>query len=145
MEDTRLLSERTAEEIRVVMTRRKVSGRQLAAALGVSQTWMSTRLNGTVPIDLNELQRFAEVLNVEVTELLPRPMPGRVVATVPTTSDRPNVHSDASPVRTTRRRSERKANPIGRSRRESTAPASAVPPTQRRPALISGPGQRMAA
>lgn len=78
------LSQAVAEEIRVVLTRRRMSGRQLAAMLDVSQTWLSTRLNGTTPIDLNDLQRIAYVLDVDVIELLPpsRAVPvGRVLPT----------------------------------------------------------------
>lgn len=113
--------------------------------MGASPSWVNFRLTGAQPINLDDLQHIAEVLDVEIADLLPRPTPGRVIATVPTTSDRLNVHSDSSAERTTRKRPPRKVNPIGRPRREPTAPASAVPPTQRRPTLVSGPGQRMAA
>lgn len=67
----RPLSEQVAEEIRVVMTRRRISGRHLASALGVSQTWVSSRLAGGTPIDLNDLQRIAGALNTPVAALLP--------------------------------------------------------------------------
>jgi transcriptional regulator with XRE-family HTH domain len=79
MSDTYTLSERVAEEIRAALARRRMSGRQLAAALGVSQTWMSTRLNGVTPIDLNDLERIAGVINVEVSDLLPPSRDGRTV------------------------------------------------------------------
>lgn len=65
------LTEQVAEEIRVLLTRRRMSGRQLAARLGVSQTWLSSRLVGSTPIDLNDLQRIAEVLQVTPADLLP--------------------------------------------------------------------------
>lgn len=65
------LTEQVAEEIRVLLTRRRMSGRQLAAKLGVSQTWLSSRLVGNTPIDLNDLQRIAEALQVNPTDLLP--------------------------------------------------------------------------
>jgi DNA-binding Xre family transcriptional regulator len=72
MADTMTLSQAVAEEIRVLLTRRRMSGRQLAAKLDVSQTWMADRLNGKTPIDLNDLDRIAGALNVEVFDLLPQ-------------------------------------------------------------------------
>ena len=78
------LSAQVAEEIRVAMTRRRISGRQLAAQLGMSQTWLASRLNGVTPIDLNDLDRIAGILNVEVADLLPvgrRPSEGRLITT----------------------------------------------------------------
>jgi len=80
MTDTFSLSEQVAEEIRAVLGRRRMSGRQLANALGVSQTWMSTRLSGATPIDLNDLDRIARVFGLDVAALLPARLPeGRTV------------------------------------------------------------------
>jgi DNA-binding Xre family transcriptional regulator len=73
------LSDRVAEEIRSWMGRRRLSGAALARALGVSPAWVSYRLTGTQPIDLNDLQRIAAVLNVEAADLLPRDVEGRTV------------------------------------------------------------------
>ncbi len=81
MSDTYTLSERVAEEIRAALARRRMSGRQLATNLGVSQTWMSSRLSGATPIDLNDLERIAAAMSVEVADLLPRPTEGRTVIT----------------------------------------------------------------
>lgn len=75
------LSERVAEEILAWMGRRRLSGAALARTLGVSTAWVSYRLNGKQPIDLNDLQRIAAVLNVEPVDLMPRQNEGRVVAT----------------------------------------------------------------
>jgi transcriptional regulator with XRE-family HTH domain len=66
------LSERVGMEIKVQMVRAGISGRRLALRLGVSQSWISTRLTGTTPIDLNELELVAEVLGIDATELLRR-------------------------------------------------------------------------
>jgi transcriptional regulator with XRE-family HTH domain len=79
MSETYSLSEYVTAEIRAMMARRRVSGRQLAATLGVSQTWMSTRLAGSTPIDLNDLDKMARALNVEVVDLLPPSREGRTV------------------------------------------------------------------
>jgi transcriptional regulator with XRE-family HTH domain len=66
------LTGRVAEEIRVVMTRRRFSGARLAKELGVSPAWISYRLTGTQPIDLNDLERIATALGVKVADLFPR-------------------------------------------------------------------------
>jgi transcriptional regulator with XRE-family HTH domain len=66
------LSDRVAEEIRVVLARRRVRQSQLARELGVSEQWISVRLLGKQPIDLNDLARIAEALGVQVTDLIPR-------------------------------------------------------------------------
>ncbi|HEY0697216.1 MAG TPA: helix-turn-helix transcriptional regulator [Micromonospora sp.] len=66
------LSDLVAEEIRAMMARKRISGRQLAQKLGVSPSWVSYRLTGVQPIDLNDLQRIAHALDVIVLNLLPR-------------------------------------------------------------------------
>lgn len=66
------LSDLVAEEIRALMGRRRISGAELARRLGVSQMWVSYRLNGKQAIDLNDLARIARVLRVEPSDLLPR-------------------------------------------------------------------------
>lgn len=81
MSDTYTLSARVAEEIRAALARRRMSGRQLANTLGVSQTWMSSRLSGSTPIDLNDLERISAAMGIEVADLLPRPNDGRTVVT----------------------------------------------------------------
>lgn len=68
----RTLSEEVAEEIRVIMLRRRTTGARLAKELGVSAAWISYRLTGTQPIDLNDLERIASALGVTVVDLLPR-------------------------------------------------------------------------
>jgi transcriptional regulator with XRE-family HTH domain len=64
------LSERAAEEIRAVMGRRRITGAALARQLSVSDAWISYRLNGKQPIDLNDLERIASILGVHPVELL---------------------------------------------------------------------------
>jgi transcriptional regulator with XRE-family HTH domain len=54
------------------MGRRRISGAQLARQLNVSAAWVSYRLTGTQPIDLNDLDRIAAVLDVDVVTLLPQ-------------------------------------------------------------------------
>lgn len=80
MSETYTLTEKVAEEIRALLGRRRMSGRQLASTLAVSQTWVSSRLSGSTPIDLNDLDRIAAALNVDVADLLPRRNEGHLIA-----------------------------------------------------------------
>jgi transcriptional regulator with XRE-family HTH domain len=66
------LSEQVAEEIRAMMARRRITGAALARRLDVSPAWVSYRLTGVQPIDLNDLQAIADVLDVD-----PRAVPRR--------------------------------------------------------------------
>ncbi len=68
---TASLSEHVAEEIRALLARRRTRQSQLARQLGVSEQWISVRLRGVQPIDLNDLARIAEALDVSVVALLP--------------------------------------------------------------------------
>lgn len=65
------LSDLVAEEIRALMARRRMSGRQLAMQLRVSPSWVSYRLTGTQPIDINDLHKIARALDVGIYDLLP--------------------------------------------------------------------------
>lgn len=56
-----------------MLGRKRTSGRELARRLNVSQAWISYRLTGTQEIGLNDLQRIADALEVDVTDLLPTP------------------------------------------------------------------------
>jgi len=53
-----------AGEVRAVLARKRMSQRQLAAALGVTQPIIWRRMRGEVPFTGEELQRIAAVLNV---------------------------------------------------------------------------------
>lgn len=48
-----------------------MSQAQLARAMGKTPMWVSLRLRGLQPIDLNDLLLFARALNVGVHQLLP--------------------------------------------------------------------------
>jgi transcriptional regulator with XRE-family HTH domain len=71
MERTATLSEQVAEEVRAMLARKRMSGRELARQLDVSQAWVSYRLTGHQEIGLNDLQRIARALDVEITALIP--------------------------------------------------------------------------
>jgi transcriptional regulator with XRE-family HTH domain len=79
------MSGRVAEEIRALLGRRRMTGRELARRLGVSPSWVSYRLTGTQPIDLNDLDAIARVLDVGIVDLLPRDRRQQVTGWYPTT------------------------------------------------------------
>jgi transcriptional regulator with XRE-family HTH domain len=92
------LSEKVAEEIRALMARRMISGRQLATLLGVSPSWVSYRLTGMQPIDLNDLAMIAHALGARVLDLLPRELEDEEPPPVPLMQ--PERHGRRGRVRT---------------------------------------------
>jgi transcriptional regulator with XRE-family HTH domain len=62
---------RVAEEIRVLMVRKRVNQKQLAQRLNVSAMWVSGRLTGQTEIAVNDLPRIASALDVPMAQLLP--------------------------------------------------------------------------
>lgn len=134
MSDTYTLSARVAEEIRAVLARRRMSGRQLATHLGVSQTWMSSRLSGSTPIDLNDLERIASVIGIEVVDLLPRPTEGRTVVTAGDPARTAAYAANGAAARN--QINDRKATLTGRTR-PNGSPMHAIPKqATRRPARL---------
>lgn len=76
---TRTFSAHVAAEIKAWMGRLDVRQTELARRLGQNDTWLSTRLRGSTPIDLNELQRIADALEVKIVDLLPRESDGHTL------------------------------------------------------------------
>lgn len=66
-----MLSAQVAAEIRAWMGRLEVRQSELARRLGETDQWLSMRLKGRTPIDLNELQRIAAALGIGIGRLLP--------------------------------------------------------------------------
>lgn len=60
-----------AEEVRVMVARRRISQKSLAEAVGMTPMALSRRLSGAVPISAGELVRLAEVLDCRPADLLP--------------------------------------------------------------------------
>lgn len=100
------LTERIAEEIRAWLGRRDMSRAELARQLGVSKMWVSYRLNGAQPIDVNDLAAIARVLKVSVVMLIPEPDRSAIAPYLPLTEEptsnphrppdnRPNGHPSA--------------------------------------------------
>lgn len=71
MDSNYSLSESVAEEIRAALARKRVTGRELARRLQVSSPWVSQRLTGATEIGLNDLQRIANAIDVDLYDLLP--------------------------------------------------------------------------
>ena len=71
MRDDYSLSESVGDEIRAMLARRRISGRRLADEMGVSRSWLSYRLTGVTPIDLDDLAQIADALDVDWRDLLP--------------------------------------------------------------------------
>ncbi|MFG2054802.1 helix-turn-helix domain-containing protein [Micromonospora sp. NPDC048930] len=67
------LREQTAEEIRVLLARRRISAAELARRAGMKQSTLARRMTGEIAFDLDDLEAIADVLDVSVTELLPAP------------------------------------------------------------------------
>lgn len=91
----RTLRERTAEEIRALLARRRLSATQLARQMGISQAYIWRRLSGETAFDLDDLEKISVILNVEIIDLLPPAREGRLITvaaplaeTVRTSNDR---------------------------------------------------------
>ena len=73
------INELVAEEIRVLLARRRMSASDLARQTGMTQRAISRRLTGEKIIDVDDLARIAKAFGVEAADLLPRPSEGRTV------------------------------------------------------------------
>lgn len=63
--------EAVAAEVRAEMGRQRLTGRAIARRLGWSDFYISRRLRGEVPFNINELAALAAVLEVPVTAFIP--------------------------------------------------------------------------
>lgn len=60
-----------AGEVRAILARNRLTARDLAERMGVKRMWVQYRLAETTPMQLDDLQRIAAALGVEVAALLP--------------------------------------------------------------------------
>jgi transcriptional regulator with XRE-family HTH domain len=65
------LREHVAEEIRVLLARRKMSGAELARRTGIKQSTMSRRMTGETSFDMDDIEAIAAVLDIKVSDLFP--------------------------------------------------------------------------
>jgi DNA-binding Xre family transcriptional regulator len=66
------LNDLIAEEIRVILARRRLSASDLARMAGFTQRAISRRLTGEKVIDADDLQQIADALGVDVMDLMPQ-------------------------------------------------------------------------
>lgn len=71
--DDSTLNERVAEEIRVLIARRRITASELARKAGMTQRSISRRITGEKAIDMDDLEKIAAALEVEIGDLLPKP------------------------------------------------------------------------
>lgn len=64
------LRERAAEEIRVILARRRMSAAELARRAGLKQPYVSRRMTGETAFDLDDLEVIANALGVKVSDLI---------------------------------------------------------------------------
>ncbi|MEO3927866.1 helix-turn-helix transcriptional regulator [Micromonosporaceae bacterium B7E4] len=64
------LRERTAEEIRVHLARRRMSAAELSRRTGLKQPYVSRRMTGEIAFDLDDLEVIARELGVKVADLI---------------------------------------------------------------------------
>jgi transcriptional regulator with XRE-family HTH domain len=144
----RLLREQVAEEVRALLARKMKTGADVAAAIGKSPMYVSRRVRGEVAFDLDDIQKIAEVLDVEIDDLFPRKegRSNRDFEFAP--AERAVTVGQASVALTTRvsRTPRRKPapRPFSQPKPGPTRPVSAVPARKRRPQPVR-PGVRRTA
>lgn len=96
----RPLSVQIAAEIRKQLFLRDMTATQLGQQAGMTQPYISRRLTGATAFDVDDLQRIAEALDVQVADLLPQhtrttsDRPGRrLTGSSPQPADRPRSTS----------------------------------------------------
>lgn len=65
---------KTGQAVRAAMVEKRISQRQLADALDLTQAGVSRRLAGTVDFTVSELTAAAALLDYPIAELLPSPV-----------------------------------------------------------------------
>jgi transcriptional regulator with XRE-family HTH domain len=65
------LHEAVAEEVRVILVRRRIKQQKLAEDLGWTPWYLGRRLRGETPFDVQDLETLGKVLDIEPTEFFP--------------------------------------------------------------------------
>lgn len=150
------LSRLVGKQIKLQLFLKEMSGRDLAGKLGVSPSWVSYRTSGKQEIGLDDLMAIANVLGVDLNQLLTPD----VVAKAKDTEGGSSRDFDLAPAEravtvgqgsvglvkgvTQMPRPRKPAPPFGPSRSAHNRPVSAVPARKRRPRPVR-PGERQAA
>jgi transcriptional regulator with XRE-family HTH domain len=119
------LRERVAEEVRVELARKRMSGTQLARRLRVSQAYIWRRLSGETALDLDDLERIGTILEVTPADLVMAAMARVRVPTEEYVAPTNRVMNSRPPGR-----------PAARAGRAVTAPPKGRPPS--RPSRLIG-------
>jgi transcriptional regulator with XRE-family HTH domain len=69
--NAKTLTQLVGTQIRIAMVKQDMRQSQLARAIGKTEQWLSVRLRGRQPIDLNDLALIASGLEVPVADLMP--------------------------------------------------------------------------
>ncbi len=64
------MSEAIGEELRAAIARVRLSGAALGRHLGKPQPWISRRLTGSVPFDVDELDAVCDLLGIDIVALM---------------------------------------------------------------------------
>lgn len=69
-DDSNAPTQIVADNLAAELARRRMSGRQAAAAMGLSVAYVARRIAGDTALDVNDLFAFANMLEVDVSVLL---------------------------------------------------------------------------
>ena len=59
-----------ADNLAAELARKRMSGRQAARALNLSQPYVARRVSGEIPLDVNDLFMFSKLLSIDPSVLL---------------------------------------------------------------------------
>lgn len=131
------LSQLVATQIKVQLVLADMRQSELARRIGKNEQWLSVRLRGTQPIDMNDLALIADALGVSVAELVRRAEGGNTpnvrLSQLSRTADRM--------IGRTSRHTTNGVSPMAPQRRDRTRPVSAIPATRRRPTPVKPPAR----
>lgn len=65
------INQDVSAEVRAMMARKRITGKSLAARLGMTEMALSRRINGSVDFSVGELVAVAVELGCDVADLLP--------------------------------------------------------------------------
>jgi transcriptional regulator with XRE-family HTH domain len=116
-----------AEEIRVLLARRKMSANQLAQVTGIKQSSLSRRMTGETAFDMDDLELIADALGVVVTDLMPQ--------RVSTGNETNRVFTPVSRLQA--------PEPPAQPRRSARRPSGRTSREDRRPRQVRTPGHTM--
>lgn len=123
----------------MLLARKRMSGIELGRRAGMKQSTISRRLTGETAFDMDDLEKIADVLGVDVADLLPKPIRTErgsddkylYVSMGRTDDAQPSDHAVAPPFGPSRRRETTRPPSVRQGKR--TRPANARPAVLPRP------------